>query len=248
MQEIVYHTQFVQEDTYWWFVARNKIVKELIKYFCPELKGKTILDVGCGTGGFSKLLLEDFNVICLDTSEIALEYCKQRNLNNLFHGTLDEFNPGNSIISATLFMDVIEHIDDDNAVVAKAFEILENKGYLIATVPAYQWLWSNHDVIHMHKRRYTKKGFNILLQNAGFNIVFSSYFNFFLFIPAVLKRFYDNAMNNASYSSNPESEVIEPVSPLMNKVFLKIFSYEKNILSKTALPFGLSIFTIARKI
>ncbi|MCX7737029.1 MAG: class I SAM-dependent methyltransferase [Candidatus Kapabacteria bacterium] len=248
MQEIVYHTQFVQEDTYWWFVARNKIVKELIKLYCSDLKGKTVLDVGCGTGGFSKLLIDDYNVLCLDTSEIALNYCRQRNLNNLFLGTLDEFNPTNSKISATLFLDVIEHIDDDKAVIKRAYQILEKGGYLIATVPAYQWLWSNHDVIHMHKRRYTKKTFNNLLQDAGFNLIFSSYFNSFLFFPAIIKRFYDNIMKTDKTSNNPEAEVIDPVSPFINKLFLKIFSFERNILSRMTLPFGLSIFTIAKKI
>jgi SAM-dependent methyltransferase len=247
MQEIVYHTQFVQEDKYWWFVARNQIVKELINYYAPELKGKTILDVGCGTGGFSKLISNEYDVICLDTSEIALEYCKQRNLNNLFLGTIDEFEPGNSKISATLFLDVIEHIDDDKSVVKRANEILEKDGYLIATVPGYQWLWSNHDIIHMHKRRYTKKRFNNLLEESGFRIIFSSYFNSFLFFPAVLKRFYDNIMNNEKTSNNPEADVIEPVSPFINKLFLRVFAFEKHILTKTSLPFGLSIFTIAKK-
>jgi len=247
MQEIVYHTQFVQEDKYWWFVARNQIVKKLINFYAPELKGKTVLDVGCGTGGFSKIISEEYDVICLDTSEIALEYCKKRNLKNLFLGTLDEFEPGNSKISATLFMDVIEHIDNDKAVVTRANQILEKEGYLIATVPAYQWLWSKHDIIHMHKRRYTKNNFNSLLIESGFKVIFSSYFNSFLFFPAVLKRFYDKIMKNDTASNNPESEVVEPVSPFINKLFLNIFSFEKHILTKTSIPFGLSIFTIAKR-
>lgn len=248
MQEIVYHTQFIQEDSYWWFVARNNIVKFLISKNCPDLFGKTVLDVGCGTGGFSSLISIDYNVICLDTSIIALEYCKKRGLSNLYLSTLDEFNPVGFEISAVLFLDVIEHIDDDVSVIKKANEILQKNGYFIATVPAYQWLWSNHDIIHMHKRRYTKKSFNELVIQSGFEIVFSTYFNSILFLPAVLKRFYDRIMKNENPDNNSNAEAIEPVSPFVNKLFLKLFSSERYLLSRTSFPFGLSIMTIAKKI
>ncbi|MFN3781699.1 MAG: class I SAM-dependent methyltransferase, partial [Candidatus Kapaibacteriota bacterium] len=114
-------------------------------------------------------------------------------------------------------------------------------GKLVVTVPAYQWLWSNHDVLHMHRRRYTKKHLLRVLNQSGFQVIYISYFNFFLFIPAVIKRF-------SSKKSNLENQPpVDPVSNSVNKVLTKIFLFEKFFLPRVRFPFGLSIIAIAKK-
>ncbi len=194
MQEIVYHTNYELEDTYWWFVARNRIVKSIIENRTELRAGDVILDVGCGTGGFAKLISEQFEPICLDTSSIALEYCKKRGLNNIHNSFLSDFPVANYKISAISLLDVVEHIEDDAQVLKEAFELLPENGWLIATVPAYQKLWSKHDEIHHHYRRYNRFEFVSKLREAGFSIKYSSYFNTLLFFPALLKCFLDKIM------------------------------------------------------
>lgn len=240
MQDIVYHTNFEIESSYWWFVARNVIVKRLFQKFSQIQKGDYVLDVGCGTGGFAKLLSEDFNVLCLDTSSIALEYCRKRGLTNLFQMTIEEFPMGSYNIKSIFMLDVVEHIDDDFSVVKTAFDLLEKGGTLVVTVPAYRWLWSKHDEIHMHKRRYTRKQVKRLLEMVGFEVRFISYFNFFLFLPAVIKRLIETN----------QSKVVEPVYPVsnaLNKILLKVFLAEKYLLQFFRFPFGLSVLAIAKK-
>jgi len=243
MQEIVYHTNYQLETSYWWFVARNKIIYSLLKKYCPINNNANLLDVGCGTGGFASFISNYIDVICLDTSELALSYCKKRGLSNLFFGTIADFNKKNIKMQFITMLDVVEHIANDREVLRQAFEALQNNGYLIATVPAYNWLWSRHDEIHMHQRRYNKKQFVELITTSGFEIVFSSYFNSFLFPLVAIKRLIERFLKNKKDSSSP----VEKVSPLSNKILEKIFAFERIILKFIKFPFGLSIIVIAKK-
>ena len=243
MQEIVYHTNYELEDSYWWFLARNVIVRNLIFKFCSLKSGDEVLDVGCGTGGFAKFLSEYYDVLCLDTSSLALEYCSKRGLKKLYNMTLGEFPKSDNNIKAILMLDVVEHIEDDNKVIKEVFDALPSNGYFISTVPSYQWLWSKHDEIHLHYRRYNKNNYNELLLKNGFQIDYSSYYNFLLFFPAVIKRLFDKILK-----IKDNNKPIDEMTPMMNRIFHKIFSFEEKLLGKISLPFGLSIITIARKV
>jgi len=242
MQEIVYHTNYKLEESYWWFVARNNIIYSLIEHYADIPVGSKILDVGCGTGAFAKMLSDKYEVMCLDTSHLALEYCRNRGLSNLFEMPLQDFPSDKHSISAITMLDVIEHIEDDSGILKTAHDILPEYGYLISSVPAYQWLWSKHDVTHMHFRRYTRKSFNTLIEKSGFEIIFSSYFNSLLFPAGAAERLLKML--------KPEKENIPPVNPVSdftNKILLNIFKFEKNLLKYFSIPFGMSILTISIK-
>jgi SAM-dependent methyltransferase len=186
---------------------------------------------------------QTLNVIGLDTSELALEFCRKRGLENLFCGQLSEFPKDRYKIDAITMLDVVEHIPDDASVIKDVFNLLPSGGYYIMTVPAYQWLWSKHDEVHMHYRRYTKKRINQIITDEGFKIEFSSYMNSFLLLPAVLKRFLDRFKSKAENEYKP----VDEVSPMLNSIFDFVYKFEANILRFVRIPFGLSIITIAQK-
>ncbi len=244
MQEIVYHENYRLEKTYWWFIARNAILLNIIREICKFDKSSNILDAGCGTGAFAEKLSSISNVICLDTSEIALSYCHLRGLTNTHQCKLSEYQKGEKRIDGITLLDVVEHIEDDYGVLKDAYDILDDKGYVIITVPAYQWLWCRHDEIHMHYRRYNKSQIATAVKSSGFKITYSSYFNTLLFLPAVAKRFLDKITGLDKTNKNP----IEPVPDFLNKLFTKIFMMEKYFLPSMKFPFGLSILVIAQKI
>lgn len=244
MQEVVYHSNFSIEESYFWFLARNKIVSKIFKSICHLKKGDNVMDIGSGTGGFAKILSEDYKVTCLDTEPIALEYCKKRGLDDLHNCILADFQKGDRKIKAAFMLDVIEHIEKDAEVVSQVYDLLEPGGYFITTVPAYQWIWSHHDILHMHFRRYNKSNFQKLHKDAGFKILYASYFNTFLFLPAVLKRFLDKITNKDFTNAPP----VDEVSPTMNSLFTKIFSAEASFLPSFKFPFGISIIVISQKI
>jgi SAM-dependent methyltransferase len=241
MQEIVYHTNYKLENEYWWFVARQYIISDLINKYSGLKPGDTVLDAGCGTGGFAEFISSKFNILCLDTSATALEYCRKRGLNNLFNCTLDQFPKDNWNVKGVFMLDVVEHIEDDEAVVGQVYDLLPKGGCFVASVPAFRWLWSKHDDIHMHKRRYTKPEFLSLLERHGFRIEYSSYFNTFLFLPAVVARFVEKLLKKEKETP------VDEVSPFVNKIFTEVFKSERNFLTGMSFPFGLSIIAIARK-
>ncbi len=244
MQEIVYHTNYQNEDTYWWFTARNIIISKIIKKIIPSLSEQSrILDIGCGTGGFASYISKDYNISCLDTSETALDYCRKRGLSNLYNSTIDSLPPEVEKFDAAIMLDVLEHIEDDRTALNDVHSILKEGAYYVMTVPAYSWMWSKHDEIHMHYRRYTKAEVLNRIENSGFKVKYSSYFNSFLFLPAFLKRKIDKITGKEEKHKDP----VDKVSPGMNKLFHKIFALESKLLPSISLPFGLSIIVIAQK-
>ncbi|GAB5466366.1 MAG: class I SAM-dependent methyltransferase [Candidatus Kapaibacteriales bacterium] len=240
MQEQVYHSNFKQENEYFWFIARNKIVLDVFEKVCTLEKGSNVIDIGCGTGGFaSKLLDKGYAVTGTDTEPIALDYSRKRGLTDLHLGTLDNFQATKDY-KAAFMLDVIEHIEDDRGVVKQVYDLLPSGAWFTTTVPAYQWMWSHHDEIHKHYRRYSMSGFRNLIEGAGFKTKYSSHFNTLLFPMALGKRLIDRI---ASSKENPHDEV----PGFLNKAFTKIFSSESGILQKTSIPFGLSILVISQK-
>jgi ubiquinone/menaquinone biosynthesis C-methylase UbiE len=243
MDEKVYHKNFEVEESYWWFVARNKIIKDIIQKYCQLPKGSTILDIGCGTGSFAKGISEDYIVHCLDTSPLALKYCKMRGLQNLYNCTVQEFQPLDLKINTVTMLDVLEHIEDDRSVVRRVYELLEVNGYFVATVPAYKWLWSGHDVLHQHWRRYRSNEIINILKKEGFRILYHTYFDTLLFPVAALKRIIQKFFN----INNKNIEPVDPVPNIINKIFTGIFSIERYLIPKIKFPFGLSILVVAVK-
>lgn len=246
MEEKVYHSNFNVESTYWWFTARAHIIHTLINSVCALPKGSTVVDVGCGTGGFLSELATDYTAIGTDTSALAVEYCKKRGLEHLHLGTLDDFSqnfPADAwTVDAVTMLDVIEHIQDDQAVVKQVYDLLRPGGFFIATVPANPWMWSAHDIIHMHYRRYTKAQFGALLSGAGFKQKKLSYFNTLLFPLAALKR-----LTQKNLRPEDIHAVVDPVPAAVNSLFHSVFASEAALLKNASLPFGVSLVGIFQK-
>jgi len=81
MKEIVYHSNFKIENTYWWFLGRNNIILDIFGKLVKIKEHSQVLDVGCGTCGFAKILSEKYDVVGLDTSELALDILPQAWIN-----------------------------------------------------------------------------------------------------------------------------------------------------------------------
>ena len=241
MEEHLYKTFYEIEKKHWWFVGRQQIVGELIRQRLRLPSGSKVLDVGCGTGSILEMLSREHEAYGTDTSPIAIELCGQRGLKNAHQCSLDSFPYPDIRFDLITLLDVIEHVDDDLEVLRQAYRFLSPGGAILVTVPAYQWLWSKHDAVNHHKRRYAKTQLRGVLDAAGFRIEMLSYYNAILFPIALVQRLAEHVVKS-------EKDTTLDIPPLpINSLLLSIFSSEKYLLRRSSLPFGLSVVAIGRR-
>ncbi len=220
--------------------ARQRIVEDLIRRRIGLAPGSSVLDVGCGTGAILAMLSKQFEAYGTDTSPLAVELCGKRGLKNVHCCTLDTFPRPDLRFDLITLLDVIEHIDDDLTVLQQARNFLKPGGVILVTVPAYQWLWSRHDDVNHHKRRYTKRHLAGVLNRAGLAPALLSYYNTLLFPAAVAGRL----VQKMSGSATDTTLTIPP--SLLNSLLTTLFSFERHLLDMVPLPFGLSLIAIAK--
>lgn len=233
------------EDHHWWFVARRQIIHSVIRRLQLPPHAQ-ILEVGCGTGGNLAMLSQHGDVSAMEVEAIACELANQRQLTLVKPGRLPDLIPFEKDFDLILALDVIEHIPDDLAALKALYSRLKSGGWLIITVPAYQFLWSQHDEINHHQRRYRRRQLSRLIQSAGFHPTKSSYFNTFLFPLVFLTRMYQKILKVESQATI--SDDLKLPSPLLNRILTKIFASERYFLPLFSFPWGVSILVIARKI
>ena len=241
MEDQLYQSFFDVEMRHWWFVARRGIILDSIESTLHLNPRSKILDVGCGVGGMLVSLSERYEAYGTDTSALAIEFCRKRGLKNAFECDLKGFPLANIEFDLIMLLDVIEHVDDDQALLREAFQRLKKGGFVLVTVPAYQFLWTRHDDVNHHKRRYTGSRLRGVLSESGFQVDRLSYFNTLLFPLAFVTRLLHKVLR-----SNTQSELSIPPFPL-NDVLRSIFSLERPLLRRFSFWFGLSILAIARK-
>ena len=133
------------EESNWWYAGRRDLIIKAVEKFRDESGDKTlqILDAGCGTG-INLRYLSAYGKACgLDISKEALKFSCIRGPSALICGSLDKLPLKNKQFDLVVALDVIEHIQDDLTAVLELNRVLRPGGCLIATVPAFQFLWSN---------------------------------------------------------------------------------------------------------
>jgi SAM-dependent methyltransferase len=187
MEDSVYEQLFELEDSHWWFRGRRQVIWALLRREPPPTHPR-ILDAGCGTG---RNLLEYGPLGAatgIDPSPAAIAFCHRRGIANVIEAQLEQLPFADEQFDLLLACDVIEHIEDDLGALAELHRVASPRARLLLTVPAYQWLWSQHDETHHHKRRYRLRQLRERLRQSGFEPRVASYFNSTLLAPIALTR------------------------------------------------------------
>src|SRR5439155_11896795 len=162
------------EDRHWWFAGRRAICERMLDHINLPF-GALILEAGCGTGGNFPMLARRGQLYAMDQDESALAFAASRGLARLARGCLPgEFPFAEQRFDLVVMTDVLEHLDDDIGSLKAVRIAIKPCGWLLITVPALSWLWSEHDATHHHRRRYRATELSDLLCQAGFAINYLS--------------------------------------------------------------------------
>jgi SAM-dependent methyltransferase len=227
------------EKTHWWFQGKKRIVETLLKV--ADIPEGDYLDIGCGTGMFLKVFSAHGNAFGLDASHQALSYCRFKGCEKVVQGTGDHLPFGCEKFSFVSLLDVVEHVDDDGNVLKEAYRVCMPGGIVLVTVPAFRFLWGSHDVVHNHKRRYTRNKLKRLGLSAGFLVERVTYTNFFIFFAVLAKRIVSRFITNNGTSDMKE------VPRWVNGFLKRVYAFEANYLKKANFPWGVSVLMLLRK-
>ena len=243
-----YERMYRLEDSYWWFVARRGLIATLLSDLA--LPGSLdILDIGCGTGAMLDRLDGYGTVIGADFSPQALSFCRERGKRTgkeyrLVRADVRSLPFADNSFDIVTAMDIIEHIDRDKDAMAEILRVLKPGGRLLATVPAYMALWSEHDNALHHHRRYTAHGFRDLSRRAGFVVDRLSYTVTSLLPVVWLVRVVNRARAVKGASAKAD---VGPLPSAVNRILLALTNAETQFVRKLDLPFGVTVVAIARK-
>jgi SAM-dependent methyltransferase len=243
--------QQLEEDSHWWFASRTRALLGLLDKQVAD-GGLRVLDVGCGAGNMIHHLSRYGSVLGIDNNPIPLEIAHQRGYNarlcDARHLPFDDED-----FDLVTALDVIEHSEDDLQILRECYRVCRDHGMLVVTAPAFQWLWSNNDVVNDHKRRYSRPELRDKIAKAGFQAERLTYNNFFVFpVAAALilaRRRSETEPELSAPSTDQEAYQVEmePASPPVNAILTGVGRLEAAVLRHVDLPFGTSLICIARK-
>ena len=256
MDRDVYQEWFELETDHWWFVGRRTLFMKLIEQTVsmeprPSLDRLRIADMGCGTGVNLDALSRFGEVIGVDVSETALDFCRERQRYRLCRAPMSSLPFRTGSIHLLTAFDVLEHGEDDRAMLAEAFRVCAPGGWAVFSVPAYPFMWGDHDVAAHHYRRYPAKEIRTKVEASGFHIHRITYFNSVLFPISVVFRHTKNLLvgllRRLGKPMQVKSDFRSTAPPVINPALRRIFSAEHHWLKHRDLPFGLSLCCIGRK-
>jgi SAM-dependent methyltransferase len=228
------------QDRHWWYEGRRRILRSLIARLGFK-EGARILEVGCGPGANLKMLTEFGTVTGVEPDDFSVGHARVVSGCRVEKGTLPDSLGVSGPFDLVCAFDVIEHVEEDLQSLQALRRVMEEDGYALFTVPAYRFLWSHHDVVNHHKRRYTKGRFARLLRQAGYEIGYISYYNTALLPAVIATRFLKKLLR---IKDKPD-EVL-PGQSFLNTALCRIFSSERFLLGHVALPAGISIVAVCR--
>jgi SAM-dependent methyltransferase len=239
MDRSIYDHMAEHDQTHWWYTARRRVLAAFIGREIRLPAHARILEIGCGTGHNIPMLRGFGTVDAVELDPAARAVASERLGIEVVGASL----PGLQGIAEPHYdlvaiLDVIEHVEDDRAGLAAIARRLNPGGKVLITVPAHQWMWSAHDTLNHHHRRYSKKSLAALVADAGLKLERMSYFNSLLFPLAVAARLASKATGREG-----GGDTLPPA--LVNRLFDRLFGAEAYLLGKVPLPPGLSLVAIA---
>jgi SAM-dependent methyltransferase len=241
------------EDQHWWFATRTRSLLGILdRHVRPGAGGRRVLDVGCGAGNMFHHLARYGQVEGVDDNPLPLAVARSRGY-TVQQASGERMPVPDARFDLVAALDVIEHVDDDAAVLRECYRACRPGGWIVVTVPAFAWLWSHNDELNCHKRRYTRAELTLRLQAVGFSVRRATYNNFFIFPMAaaliVLRRGAAREPELATPSAEGEAYQVEmePASRPLNILLTAVGRLEAWALKTVNMPAGTSLIAVGQR-
>jgi len=222
-------------EKHWWWRARERLILSTLEQLRPDGNWGAILDVGCGDGLFFDRLSKFGDV---EGSENNAEFVSTNNRwkNRIHICSLETFQPVKRY-SLILLLDVLEHFSDPLPCLRRVLDLLDSKGVLVLTVPAFRCLWTAHDDLNHHFARYTKSSLTQLATSAGIQIHRSQYFFHWTFPVKFILHLKERLIHTSP-------RVPKVPSPWLNETVYRFSLLEQKIFGVLPLPFDSSLMVV----
>lgn len=224
---------------HWYYISKGRAMRKIL----GDMKIPEVLDVGTGSGIFARQLLDEGlcdSAVCLDPNHPEEKTENYNGKQIHFVKTIEK-----SSYKLILMIDVIEHVPDDEALLKQYVDSLEAGGHVLISVPAFQFIWSGHDVFLEHYRRYTIETIEALVKKVGIVPVKTRYFFGILFPGVAAIRLIKKALLMCG-TLKAQSE-LKAYPDWLNNTLITVHNIERYTFFNFNRSFGFSIFCICRK-
>jgi SAM-dependent methyltransferase len=235
------------EDRYWWYAGLRQVTSSMARRYLRAGRSPRMLDLGCGTGGNLAALQQWFPHAQLhgaDLHHLAISFAGSRGTGALCRATANSLPYCDEAFDAVFSLDVFYALEvDEPRALRESHRVLKDGGLLFVNLPAFECLRGRHDVLVHTRHRYAARELEGKLAEAGFEVLRTTYWNMLLF-PLVL------AWRRATRHGRPDAAGRSDLFPLpgfTNGLFKLLICLERTAFSAVDLPFGTSVFSVARK-
>ncbi len=235
------------ETTHWWFLVRQKIIAQAIqKYIAPENIPLKILNVGAASGWSSQWLSAFGKVVSAENDQVFFDFLSAEKM-DVVHASITRLPFGDNSFDVVCALDVIEHVQDDVKAMNELMRVCKPGGKICITVPSCKALWSAHDEVNNHFRRYNKSGLTRLIDSKRDAVpVYTTCFNTILFPLIFITRKIEKLFRKNAARQKSDFDYYK-TSRWISYLLQKVFGIEIFLLRFIRFPFGVSLLAIAGK-
>jgi ubiquinone/menaquinone biosynthesis C-methylase UbiE len=244
MDTAEFDKMFEVEETNWWYRGRRHLVTKWVKrHFERQGRPLRILDIACATGMSFRFLSQYGDIRGIDISEETIRLCKTRGIDRIVRCDAMKLPFRDGSFDVVLALDALEHFPDDRLAIREIRRIAKPGALVLVTVPAFQFLWSPHDVAYHHFRRYTRGELGGKLRDGGLQLHKLSYYSMSVLPPVFAMRKLRKAAQKQGEQAH--SDFFLKLPGPVESLLYGIMRTEIGLMDAVSLPFGVSLFCAA---
>jgi SAM-dependent methyltransferase len=227
------------DERHWWYRGRRRVLDAVLRDMqIPP--GAAVLDAGCGSGRTLDELRRYGHAAGTEINPDGVMAARRRG-HDVHEAPVERLPFDDASFDLVTCLDVIEHTDDDVRSMRELRRVTRPGGQAVLTVPAHPRLWSRHDEMNGHRRRYTRRTLTAAAVNAGWSVTRMTGFNVLYLLPAAVVRVARRGAQEAG-----QSELALTPAALNPALELPLRAEAALIARGRNLPPGLSLLVVVR--